>query len=423
MATNLATAAAAGQPAEMPRLYPVRQKLHRSAIGKEQLAGYFQAMVAGSCLNRDLLAGKTVGICVGSRGISQIALLIRLLAGHVRSRSGCPVIIPSMGSHGGATAHGQAALLADYGITAELVGAKIQSGMEVVDAGPTKSGLKAYLDRIAAGCDSLIVINRIKEHTDFSGPIESGIQKMLAIGLGNHVGATYIHNSGSRGLCEFIPEIAARIIETRPVTGIGIIEDGYGEIDRIEIMPGPEICVREPELLSYAKSIKAKIPFQKLDCLVIEEMGKNISGAGADTKVIGRIRYPGVPEPAYPSPDIITCLRLTLASHGNAAGVGLVDLITKEFYDSIDFQAMFVNGMTTKCPERYKIPMFLASDREAVSTGLAFAQAIGSFRGRIAWIKNTAELKVMFISQPLLTQARNNQQMEVLSADGVNIEF
>ena len=176
-------------------------------------------------------------------------------------------------------------------------------------------------------------------------------------------------------------------------------------------------------MLIHAKSIKAKIPFRKLDYLVIEEMGKNISGSGVDTKVIGRIRYTGVVEPESPAPDIITCLRLTPESHGNAAGIGLVDLIPKKLHDSIDFPTMFVNGKTTKCPERYKIPMFLGNDRETVLTGLDFAQATGSYRTRIAWIRNTANLEIMYVSKPLAQEAAGIEHLEVMHAKGTRVSY
>lgn len=407
--------------AEMPPLTPVRQKLHQSGI--RDLTGYFQEKISASGLARIAGAGQTVGICVGSRGIGQIDRLVRMLVEQVRSCSANPLIIPSMGSHGGATAEGQQNLLAEYGITAERMGAPIVSDMAVVACGPTVHGYDVFVDRVAAGCDALIVVNRIKEHTDFSGETESGILKMLSIGLGNHTGASYIHSFGAKGLIDYIPEIAARIIETRTVFGVGIVEDGYGAPDRIDIMAGREILSGEKDLLRYAKSIKAKIPFHKLDYLVIEEMGKNISGSGVDTKVIGRIRYHGVSEPDRPAPDIIACLRLTPESHGNAAGIGLVDLISKKLFDRIDFPTMFVNGKTTKCPERYKIPMFLDNDRETVLTGLDFAQTTGSFGNRIAWIRNTADLETLYVSKPLAQEAAGMDRLDVAPSGETTPEF
>ena len=276
-------------------------------------------------------------------------------------------------------------------------------------------------DVAAASCDLLIAVNRIKEHTDFYGPTESGILKMLAVGLGNHQGAAYIHGFGARGLIEGVPDIAAGLIGRKKIIGIGIVEDGYARIDRIDVMRGKDIFAAEQNLLLYARQRKAKIPFPKLDYLIIEEMGKNISGSGMDTKVIGRIRYHGVDEPASPAPDIVACLRLTPESHGNAAGVGLVDLISKSLHDEIDFQATFTNGITAKCPERYKIPMFLADDRTTILTGLEFAQATGGFRNRIALIKNTGSLELLYVSLPLREEAANAGALDIPSSAGVSL--
>jgi hypothetical protein len=406
---------------EFPELFPIRQKLKKSTITDMEM--YFNNILRKLNPVFSLTAGKKVGICVGSRGIKNISLLVKLLVDYVKYYVAVPIIIPCMGSHGGACGEGQSSLIAEYGITEEKMGAKILSSMDVAEIGPTIHGVKIYFDSIAAGCDILIVINRIKEHTDFSGEIESGICKMLAVGLGNHIGASYIHSYGSKGLIEYIPEIAAEIVKTRQIVGIGIVEDGYSEIDRIEVMSGKEIFIKEKELLEYSKKIKAKIPFKKVDYLVVEEMGKNISGSGMDTKVIGRIRYHGVKEPQSPSPDIITCLRLTPESHGNAAGVGLVDLISKRLFESIDLNTTFINGRTTKCPERYKIPMLLEDDHSTIMTGLDFAKVINTFQNRIAFIKNTSSLETIYISEPLMKEAASINTLEVLSYKGVQIEY
>jgi hypothetical protein len=406
---------------EFPLLFPIKQRLHKTDI--VDLEKYFKAILSKLKYHIYPSTGKKIGICVGSRGINNISLLLEILCEYVKSQEAVPVIIPCMGSHGGACKEGQTGLIAEYGITEEKMGAKILSCMDVINIGPTVNGLDVYIDTIVLECDTLIVVNRIKEHTDFSGETESGIVKMLAIGMGNHVGASYIHSYGAKGLTEYIPEIASKVIETKQIIGVGLIEDGYSEIDRIEVMAGKEIFERERELLKYAKTIKAKIPFKKLDYLVIEEMGKNISGSGVDTKVIGRIRYHGVKEPESPSPDIIACLRLTPESHGNAAGVGLVDLIPKSLFDSIDFNATFTNGKTTKCPERYRIPMFLEDDRSTILTGLEFARATGTFGNRIAFIKNTSRLETLYVSEPLRKEASTIDTLDIVSSDGIKVAF
>jgi hypothetical protein len=406
---------------QMPMLYPIQQKLKRTCI--KDIGEYFKNLLDAPGSNAHFAAGTKTGICVGSRGIKDISLLLKLLICHIRDLGAEPVIIPCMGSHGGATARGQICLLADYGITESAMGAKISGGMDVVEICPETDGIKIYMDSLAAGCDVLVVMNRIKEHTDFSGDIESGIVKMLAIGLGNHTGASYIHSFGAKGLVEYIPKIATRMIASKNIIGIGIVEDGYSEIDSIEIIPGNMIYEREKELLKYSRTLKAKIPFKKLDYLIIEEMGKNISGTGMDSKVIGRVRYHGVEEPIYPSPDIIVCLRLTHESHGNAAGVGLSDLISKTLYDDIDKNVTYINGRTTKCPERYKIPMFLDDDLTAINTGLEFSMTTGTFQNRIAFIKNTSDLETIYVSEPLLHEIKDDMGIDIISGEGRMIEY
>jgi hypothetical protein len=406
---------------EMPLLYPVRQRLHKTCI--TNFEAYFRDIVSGAGFLFGDINGKKAGICVGSRGICDILSMVKILVEYIKDKGAEAVIIPCMGSHGGATAEGQASMIAGFGITEAQVGAKVSSSMDVIDAGPTRSGLKAHIDAIAAGCDFLVIINRIKEHTDFTSNLESGLVKMLAVGLGNHAGASYIHSFGVRGLTGFIPEIAARIIETKRIIGVGIVEDGYSRVDRMEVIAGSEIFTMEKVLLKYAKSIKARIPFKKVDYLVIEEIGKEISGSGMDTKVIGRIKYQGVDEPESPQPDIIACLRLTPASHGNAAGVGLADVISKKLYDSINFNTMYTNARTSKCPERYKIPMYLEDDKAAVLTGLEFARTSQTFGNRVVFIKNTSFLELIYVSKPLLDEAKSMDGIEIVPSMGMTIPY
>lgn len=407
--------------ADFPELYLIRQKLIKAEI--KDVESYFKEKIKNSGITGYFKSGATIGIAVGSRGIKDIQKIVRLLAAEIKRNEAIPVIIPSMGSHGGACERGQIEILNEYGITEEYTGAGIISNMDVVDIGPAENGLHVYVDKIAMKCDAVIAINRIKEHTDFYGETESGIMKMLAVGLGNHVGASYIHSFGTVGLSQYINQIAAKIINSKITVGIGIVEDGYSDIARIDILFENEICEKEKELLNYAKSLKPKIPFEKVNYLVIEEVGKNISGSGVDTKVIGRIRYSGVKEPESPSPDIIAGLRLTPESHGNAAGVGLLDLITKKFHETIDFQTTFKNGMTSKCPERYKIPMYMEDDLTTISVGMEFSRAAAFFENKILFIKNTGCLDYLYVSEPLIEEARMTEKMEVISQEPVKIKF
>ena len=402
--------------AEFPRMYPVRQFLHRTGITDMEAA--VKQCLAGISVD----AGQKIGICVGSRGVPHIAMIVRLLAEHLKAHGARPVLIPAMGSHGGAEAEGQVSLLAEYGITPEAMGVRFESSMAVSDLGTTPDGYRVYMDQAALGCDRLIAINRIKAHTDFYGETESGILKMLAIGLGNHAGASYIHGFGVQGLSRAIPAIAGHMLTIKPISGIGILEDGYGEIAHLEMMHGREIPEAEKACLIQANQWKAKIPFQKLDCLVVGEMGKNISGAGMDTKIIGRIRFPEVEEPASPAPNIVVCLRLTPQSHGNAAGVGLADLIPQKLYEAIDSHVTFINGITARCPARYSLPMHLPDDRTTLLAGISFSRIYQDSADRVAWIRNTRDLERIYVSEALLKEAIH-KGLAVLDPHGTEIRF
>ncbi len=349
-----------------------------------------------------------VALCVGSRGIRHIDQMVAIAVRTIRQAGSEPFIVPAMGSHGGASADGQREVLESLGISELSSGAPLLASMDVVDTGPTHEGYHAYMSRHAYESDAIIVINRVKEHTDFYSHIESGIQKMLAVGLGNHKGASYIHDHGTTGLVDYIPSIARHFIGLKKIMGIALIEDGDSVPSECHVLIGRKILEEEPKLLQIAKKNRASIPFSRLDCLLVEEFGKEISGSGVDCKVVGRIRYHGVAEPESPSPNIICALRLTEDSHGNAAGMGLLDVISGRFFNGIDMAVTRINGVTSKCPERYKIPLHFDTDRETIAVALSFARACTDNEEKFLLIKNTKELGKMYASRALLSEAQNN---------------
>lgn len=404
-----------------PKFYLVKQKLSTSPI--YNIEEYFTSLLDKSGLHKYIAKDGMIGIAVGSRGINGLKEIIHLLVGYIKDHDGIPVIIPAMGSHGGACAKGQREVLESLGVTGGITRAKTLCNMDIVDIGPTEDGKKVFFSTMAMTCDTVIVVNRIKEHTDFYGETESGILKMLAVGLGKDTGASYIHSLGAVGLSRDIPAIAAKIIEMKKIVGIGIMEDGGGKTAKIDILFGKEILEKEKDLLNYAKSLKPKIPYQKLNYLIIEEIGKNISGSGVDTKVIGRIRYPGIDEPKSPSPDIIAGLRLTAESHGNAAGIGLLDIISQKLYRQIDFKATFENGKSSKSPERYKIPMFMEDAHETVKTGLEFAKVFNTYENKVMLIKNTSMLEYFFVSEELLDESETIENLEIIQKKPFTVCF
>ncbi len=400
-------------------LWACRQRLKKSAVTDP--ASYIRKQVGCAKLRDFLGSASRVGVCVGSRGIAAVPAVVKETVSILRQWGMTPYIIPAMGSHGGATAEGQRAMIEETGVTEDFCGTLIRSGMEVVDLGPTPEGYAAYMDAQAAAMDALILINRVKEHTDFFGKTESGIVKMAVVGLGNHEGATYMHNHGLSGLTEYIPAIASHQFAVKKIAGLAIVEDGYGTMDSLSLLCGAEIPDREAELLKTATKNKAKIPFHRLDCLYIQQTGKNISGAGVDCKVIGRIRCHGVPEPASPNPSIVCALRLTPESHGNAAGMGLMDVVPQKFLDAVDYEVTLINGLSTKCPERYKTPMVLGTEQQAMEAALSFAKVCAGYEDKIVLIQSTGSLEQLYISEALQCEAQS-LGMEV-AAEAVSLRF
>ncbi len=364
--------------------------------------------------------GAKIGVVTGSRGIHAIAEMVTAIVKEVKDLGGQPIVIPGMGSHGGATAEGQVKVLKSLGITEETVGAPIISSMKVEVLGSTANGAPVYFDRNAMQCDGIIIINRIKPHTDFRGAYESGLMKMLAVGLGKHAGCSTMHRYG---LGQTIPDAAKIILQKAPLLcGIGVIENALDKPILIEAVCPQDFESREPELLKIAKGYLPQIPFDKLDLLVVYEMGKNISGTGMDTNVLGRFKIAGVEEPERPLIKKVGVLRLNDKSYGNALGVGLADLTTKELYDSIDFEVMYANLIPTSYLERGKIPVVLPTDRALVEAGLKTIGPVKPENARVVVIKNTLELSRIYVSEALISEVQANSSL-VLETDFTDWPF
>jgi hypothetical protein len=359
----------------------------------------------------DRVKGKRIAITAGSRGIARINEVIKGVVEFVKECDGEPFVFPAMGSHGGATAEGQVAILRDYGITEEFVGAPILATMEVERIG-TADGVPVYADRYAANADGIIVVNRIKHHTDFSGPHESGLFKMMAVGMGKREGADIAHTYKAWSLRHHIPLMAKEILRRLPIlAGLAVIENGYHEVAHLVALPPDEIEAGERRLLSFWKRIRPKIPFNRLDVLIVERMGKNISGTGMDTKTIGRMMITGENEPKHPMPRVIVVLDLTDESHGNAAGLGLADITTKRLISKVDWHATHVNVFTSGFIERDRIPVVAESDRQALEWALEVAKVRDPEKARIVRIRDTNTLGVLYISQGLWDEAAADKRL------------
>jgi hypothetical protein len=394
--------------------YRIQQDLESRWIEDVGKAAAFALRSAPGLQN---LAGCSVGITVGSRGISRITEILRALAGVIKSAGGLPELIPAMGSHGGGSIEGQKEVLAGLGITEHSTGCPIYQSAEVIQLGLLPDASPVLCNHRAAQVDQLLVVNRIKSHTDFEGEIESGLCKMLAIGLGGRAGAEAVHRRAAViGHPKAIKTNAAYLLDRLPVFGgIGIVENWQGRTARIEMLPPDKIGQSEKVLLAWSKQHSIKLPFDELDVLLVGEIGKNISGAGMDTKVIGRIGVLGQDEPASPKVKCLVVLGLTPESHGNACGIGLADLTTQKVVDSIDFLATGDNAITSLAPEQGRVPCVCADDRHALHAAYHIADPGRSRKLKIAYIQNTAKLERVAVSSSLMEQLESNPAIRVLS--------
>ena len=392
-------------------------KLHRviESFPRPRLANIEQAV-------RDQLArsgagfsrGASIGIAVGSRGIANLQQITRSVALYLREAGIQPFVIPAMGSHGGATAEGQAAVLAAYGIAEETMGCPIRSSMEVVPLDNAGLEHPLFMDRFAWDSDGVILINRIKPHTDFHGTYESGLMKMCVIGLGKEKQASEMHRFGIHGLRDLVPQAARKILATgKLVIGIGIVENAYEETAIIEAIAAKHIPEREPHLLQLARENMARLPVDQLDVLMVDQLGKNVSGSGIDTNIIGRIRIEGEPEPESPRIRSIVVHDLTAETHGNACGVGLADVVTQRLRDKVDFDVTYKNIITSGFLERGKLPVVAATDREALEVALRGAGCRDPQNARIIRIRDTLHLSELLVSSAVFEEIRSHTNVEI----------
>lgn len=357
--------------------------------------------------------GQRIAIGVGSRGIDRLPEIVAALVAQLRSLGAEPFIIPAMGSHGGATSRGQLEVLEHLGVTSETVGAPLESQMETVEIGRTAEGMPVLMDRLAMSADGIVFVARIKAHTAFAGPYESGMAKMIAIGLGKQPGAAAAHARGFGEMARMVPAAAQVALERAPIRfAVAVIENAHDEISKLLVVPASRIMVTEPELLIEGKKIMAHIPFTQLDVLVIDEIGKNISGDGADPNVTGRFPTPY----ASGGPDVNKQVVLDLddASGGNANGVGTADFTTVRLARKIDLGRTYPNSLTSTVPGPVKLPMVLPSDRLALAAALLTCHAVNR-PPRLMRIRNTLKLDEFWVSPALLDEVYQDPTQQVVA--------
>lgn len=397
-----------------PPMVPILQSLDVGRV--HNVTGAMQLTLCKLELAQKVTPGMKVGIPVGSRGIRDIVAIVREAARFVKALGAEPVIVGAMGSHGGGTAEGQRQVLSSLGITEESIGAPVLTSVEAEEVGRTADGTPVYFDRVLLGCDGLLVINRVKPHTSFRGPLESGLVKMLVVGCGKPVGARQFHRFGAAELGSRLLEMGQILVSRLPILGgVAILENGREETaDLIAVHPETFIQ-QEQEILQRAWQLLPGLPVSELDLLVVDQMGKNISGTGMDTNAIGRMGLPGVPDRG-PKVKRIVVLDLTPESHGNANGMGLADLVTRRFAAKVDFRATYLNALTTTFVERAKLPVVLESDREVVETAL---RTLGNPASpRIIRIRNTLEVERMLVSPAVLQELAGRSDIKVEGEPG-----
>lgn len=350
----------------------------------------------------EMKEGASVAVLVGSRGIRDIDLIVKTVVEILLQAGLKPFIVPAMGSHGGGTSEGQERILRDYGITAETMGVPINSAMETEIIGQTPDGIQVHFSKPALAADYVIPVCRVKPHTDFSGPIESGLCKMLTIGGGKHNGCSTIHRQGFPALAHLIPDAARVILDTVNVPfGLAIIENTFDKTHTVESVPGGDILTREPELLKLAKSLMPRIRFDDIDVLIVSRIGKDISGTGMDPNITGRDSYGQIPG-AVPRIKRIIIEDLTEGAHGNAIGFGAADFILRSAFDKIDLAATYTNGMASGNPEGAKIPVICESEEEAVRAAIQTCAGTDISNVKIVKIIDTLHLSEIEVSENML---------------------
>lgn len=400
-----------------PRMLRVRQQFERPRV--ENVPAAVRAALDTLDLGRTIRPGQTVALTAGSRGIAAIPAVLRATADYLKRLGARPFVVPAMGSHGGGTAEGQRKILDSYGITEEAVGAPVRASMDVVAVGTTPEGWPVVLDRHAAGADHIGVVARVKPHTGYHGPVESGLLKMMMIGLGKHAGALEYHRILlDHPFDRVVRSVARTLAAHAPVAfGLALVENAYEETARIEGVPPAELEPREEELLALAKRLLARLPLRQADLLVIDEIGKNISGSGMDTNVVGRKRaFRGQATDDQPQMRLIFVRGLSATTHGNAAGIGLADFTTTRLVRTMNYRATVINCLTAGYPEGAFLPVHFETDREVLDAALAIIGTRRPEEARILHIRNTLHLEEVEVSEPCLEEREGRTEFTPLEA-------
>lgn len=407
-------------PIPFPRIVKVKQTFPTDYI--EDVEGYIAAQMNNVKGYRDIKPGMSIAITAGSRGISSMQPTIRQIVRSLKEKGAKPFVIPAMGSHGGATAEGQIEVLANLGITEETVGAPIRSTMDVVLIGTALNGRPVYIDRYAHEADGIVVVNRIKAHTSFRGKYESGLMKMMAIGLGKQKGAQHYHQTGMNIFDQIVESVGLEVIKNANVVfGVGIVDNSFAQPVEIEVIDSRDIPEREAALLLKANDLLAKMFCNQLDVLAIKSVGKNFSGTGMDTNVTGRYYNERIISKDMQATRV-ALLDLTDESHGNATGMGLADVITKRLFDKVILEQTYPNALTSTATSAVKIPMIMKNDKMTIAACIKTCMILDHAQARLAIIENTKNMKYFYISENMIEEAKSKSHVEIIG-DPFEIPF
>jgi hypothetical protein len=396
----------------LPHMTPVRQKFPDRHI--TDIRGEIEGLFRRDGKMKRIRAQCRIAVAVGSRGINSIDQITRTVIDELKRLGTRPFIVPSMGSHGGATADGQRKVLTAFGITEEAMSVPIVSSMETVQVGTLDDGTPVWIDREALAADGIVLINRIKPHTAFVGDYESGLLKMVAIGLGKHRGATAFHSCGLDRFGELLPQLGRAVLAKAPILfGLAIIENAYDRPARFEIVWNEDMIGREKALLVEARALMPRVMPDNLDVLIVHEIGKEISGSGMDPNITGRSSSPYFKRENSLKVQRIVVLNLSKGAGGSAMGIGLADFTTDKVVNAMNLDTTWINCITAGVTASGKIPIHMPTDREAILLALKTCARVIHPQSRIVWIRNTLALERIRVSVPLLPEIEGNPKLEI----------
>lgn len=398
----------------IPKMFRVKQVFPRPKIEPEEIPGIIKSLLSQEKFSSQVKPGMRIAITAGSRGIANVALTTKCIADFVKSRGAHPFIVPAMGSHGGATAEGQRAILEGYGITEDYVGCPIISSMEVKKIGINEEGMDVFIDKNAAESDGIILGCRIKPHTAFRGPYESGIMKMMAIGLGKQHGAEVCHEAGFKNMAKYVPMFGRAIIKNAPILfAVPTIENAYDETCKITAVHAQEIIEKEPPLLQEAFTNMPRILVDSCDVLVVDQIGKNFSGDGMDPNITGTFCTP------YATGGIqsqrVCVLDLSPETHGNGIGLGYSSATTKRVFNQLDLSSMYPNAITCTVLGGVRIPIVMESDKEAIQVCIRTCNEIDKKNPRVVRIPNSLHIEHIMLSESYYEEVKNNPNLVIES--------